>query len=133
MLTEEKVINLLRDHLRRNGWTIQRTTMAYQRGIDIVATRAGVRLEVEAKGEGSSKHRINRYGELLDRAQDQHRVGEALLTALAAASRDNARAAIALPDIPRYHSVADPVLPALRQIGIIVFWVGEDNTVKEVR
>lgn len=133
MLTEDKVINLLCDHLRRNGWTIQRTAMPNQRGIDIVATQAGVRLEVEAKGEGSSKPGTNRYGNAFDRAQVQHRIGEALLTALAVASRDSAQAAIALPDVPRHHSVADPILPALHQLGIIVFWVGEDGTAREDR
>jgi hypothetical protein len=133
MLTEDKVINLLCDHLRRNGWTIQRTAMPDQQGIDIEGTQAGVRLEVEAKGEGSSKPGTKRYGKPFTRTQVQHRVGEALLTALAVASRDSAQAAIAVPDIRLYHSVADPVLPALHRLGIIVFWVGEDGTLKEDR
>lgn len=116
MLTEDKAINLLCDHLRHNGWTIQRTAMPDQQGIDIEATQAGVRLEVEAKGKGSSKPGTKRYGKPFTRTQVQHRVGEALLTALAVASRDSAQAAIAVPDIRLYHSVADPVLPALHRL-----------------
>lgn len=84
-------------------------------------------------GEGSSKPGTKRYGKPFTRTQVQHRIGEALLTALAVASRDSAQAAIAVPDIRLYHSVADPVLPALHRLGIIVFWVGEDRTLKEYR
>ena len=50
MLTEDAVINLLCEHLAADGWKIVSRAMPNQRGTDVVATRAGVRLEVEAKG-----------------------------------------------------------------------------------
>jgi hypothetical protein len=55
VLTEDAVINLLCEHLTADGWKIVSKALPDQRGTDVVATRAGVRLEVEAKGEGSSK------------------------------------------------------------------------------
>lgn len=62
MLTEGAVINLLCEHLVADGWKVVSRAMPDQRGTDVVATRAGVRLEVEAKGEGSSKAHTARFG-----------------------------------------------------------------------
>ncbi len=50
MLTEVTVIKLLCEHLAADGWKIVSRAMPNQRGTDVVATRAGVRLEVEADG-----------------------------------------------------------------------------------
>jgi hypothetical protein len=83
--------------------------MPNQRGTDVVATRAGVRLEVEAKGAGSSKPHTARYGQLFDQAQVRVHVGEAVLKALAVVAGGRARAAIALPDTRRHRSMVGPV------------------------
>jgi hypothetical protein len=63
VLTEDAVINLLCEHLTADGWKIVSKAMPDQRGTDIVATRAGIRLEVEAKGAGSSKGHTARFGQ----------------------------------------------------------------------
>jgi hypothetical protein len=55
VLTEDAVINSVCDYLAADGWKIASRAMPNQRGTDVVATRAGTRLEVEAKGAGSSK------------------------------------------------------------------------------
>ena len=49
MLTEDVVVRLLCDYLVTDGWDIVSRAMPDQRGTDVVATRAGVRMEVEAK------------------------------------------------------------------------------------
>jgi hypothetical protein len=57
-------------------------------------------------------------------------VGEAVLKALAVAAEGKAEAAIAFPDGRRHRSLVDPVRPALERLGIIVYWVREDGTVR---
>ncbi len=46
MLTEDVVINSVCVHLAADGWQILSRAMPDQRGTDVVATRAGIRLEV---------------------------------------------------------------------------------------
>ena len=84
---------------------------------------------MEAKGAGSSKPGTARYGHLFTQAQVRVHVGEAVLTALAVASAGKAHAAIAFPGDPRHRSLVAPVRAALGQLGVKVFWVGEDGTV----
>ena len=129
MLTEDAVINLLCQYLSADGWKIVSTAMPNQRGTDVVATRAGLRLEVEAKGAGSSKAHTARFGKPFDQAQVKVHVGEAVLKALAVVAEGKAQAAIAFPDGRRHRSVVAPVRPALGRLGITVFWVTEDGTV----
>ena len=129
MLTEDAVINLLCEHLAADGWKIVSRAMPNQRGTDVVATRAGVRLEVEAKGEGSSKAHTARFGKPFDQAQVRVHVGEAVLKALAVVAHGEAQAAVAFPDGRRHRSVVAPVRPALGRLGITVFWVSEDGAV----
>jgi len=129
MLTEDAVINLLCEHLATDGWKIVSRAMPNQRGTDVVATRAGVRLEVEAKGEGSSKAHTARFGKPFDQAQVKVHVGEAVLKALAVVAQGKAQAAVAFPGGRRHRAVVAPVRPALERLGITVFWVGEDGAV----
>ena len=83
MLTEDAVIGSLCEYLVADGWEIVSRAMPDQRGTDVVATRDGVRLEVEAKGAGSSKPHTARYGQPFNQAQVRVHVGEAVLKALA--------------------------------------------------
>jgi HJR/Mrr/RecB family endonuclease len=68
VLTEDAVMNALCDYLTADGWKIVLKATPDQRGTDVVATRAGVRMEVEAKGEGSSKTHTRRYGQQFNQA-----------------------------------------------------------------
>jgi hypothetical protein len=129
VLTEDAVINLLCQHLAADGWEIVSRAMPHQRGTDVVATRAGVPLEVEAKGAGSSKAHTARFGQPFNQAQVRVHVGEAVLKALAVVAEGKAQAAIAFPDGRRHHLIIDPVRPALDRLGITVFWVSEDGAV----
>jgi hypothetical protein len=123
------VINLLCEYLSADGWKIVSKAMPNQRGTHVVATRAGVRLEVEAKGAGSSKAQTARFGKPFDQAQVKVHVGEALLKALAVVAEGRAQAAIAFPERSRHRSVVTPVRRALDRLGLTVFWVSEDGTV----
>lgn len=55
VLTEDEVIDVMRDYLAGRSWWIIARATAIQRGDDLVAERGAERLVIEAKGAGSSK------------------------------------------------------------------------------
>jgi hypothetical protein len=129
VLTEDAVIRAVRDHLVAGGWQIVSQAAPDQHGVDLAAVRNGTRLEVEAKGGGSSKPHTARYGQPFTTAQVRVHVGEAVLTALKVVATGTARAAVAFPDTPRHRAQAGPVESVLHRLGIAVYWVCEDGSV----
>jgi hypothetical protein len=129
VLTEDRVTDAVCRHLVADKWKIISRAMGRKHGTDIVATRNGTRLEIEAKGAGSSDSRTKRYGQEFSQAQVFTHVGEAVLKALRVVATGRAQAAIALPDSRNHRSQVEPIRVALRRLGIIVFWVREDGTV----
>ena len=130
VLTEDAVIDAVCRHLVADRWEIVSRATATEHGVDIVATREGARLEVEAKGAGSSKPYTARYGQVFNRGQVFDHVAKAVLKALRVASAGNARAAIAFPDNGDHRAEVELVRVALQRAGIIVFWVSEEGTVR---
>ncbi|MEI6124800.1 MAG: hypothetical protein WCQ95_14365 [Bacteroidota bacterium] len=49
-LTENEIVLFLIDHLKKQGWTIDSFCLGQQKGNDIVASKNGKTLIVEAKG-----------------------------------------------------------------------------------
>ncbi len=129
MIYEDDVVNAVCSTLQADGWRIVSRAMAHERGDDIVALRAGQRLIVEAKGEGSSKAGTNRYGQSFNRGQVNTHVGVAVLRALTVASAGTASSAMALPDNASHRDIAGAALPALQRAGVGVFWVATDSSV----
>ena len=127
--TEVAVIDSLCEYLIADGWEILSRAAPYERGPGIAATRRGVRLEIEARGAGSSKSHTARYGLPFTTAQVKLHVGQAVLKALQVVAAGDACAAVAFPDGPDHRSEAGAVQPVLERIGIKVFWVSEDGTV----
>lgn len=90
MLQEDRVKEIIEQHLRRTGWT-PKVAMSHEHGIDIEAFSAsGERWIIEAKGCGSlNPMRVNYFlmilGELMQRMNDP-----------------KAKYSIALPDLPQF-------------------------------
>jgi hypothetical protein len=121
------------------GWTIESAadTASRQRGIDLVATKAGRRLAVEVKGyPGTVYARGARAGQPKPTApttQARHWFAQALLTAvLVGGSEERADVAIAFPDMPRFRDLITRSEWALRRLGVCVFLVGEGSEVEEL-
>lgn len=129
MLTEDDVVNKVRDYLVRHGWQIVSRASARQHGIDLVAERDGVTLEVEAKGAGSSKSETARYGKHFNKSQVFDHVAKAVLKALRVTSVGTSLAAIALPDNQDHRNEVKRASLALHRAGIGVFWVSESGAV----
>jgi hypothetical protein len=129
MLFEDDVVAAVVAHLRADGWTIESTALATQHGDDIVATRSGERLVVEAKGQGSSKTHTRRYGLSFNRGQARTHVGVAVLRSLRVVSEGTSTAAVALPNDEFHRREVDRVHAALSRLGVLVFWVDEGGGV----
>lgn len=125
-LYEDDVVRATMRYLEASGWTVESYALAHQHGDDIVATRDDERLIVEAKGAGSSKEGTHRFGQAFTRNQVGSHVSVAVLRALGVWSGGAALAGLAFPDNAHHRSQVAPVLPALTELGIIVFWVSAD-------
>jgi hypothetical protein len=130
VLTEDQVTEAVCDYLRTHHWTIVSRAMGKAPGVDVVAEQQGIRLEIEAKGAGSSDPSSSRFGHSFTRGNVSTHVGEAVLKALRVIAADRALAAIAFPDNRDHHAEVDLIRRALQRIGIIVFWVRENGTVQ---
>lgn len=136
MLTEDQVVDAVRAHLQRSGYTIVSWLRSTERGVDLVARKesdAPFELHIEAKGAGSSRVGSARYGVEFNSGQVFDHVAKAVLKALQAAGAPNApverRGGIALPRNRLHLRHVQPVEHALRRAGIAVFWVEQDGAV----
>jgi hypothetical protein len=123
-------------HLRGEGWTIVSAadTASQERGIDIVAERAGRRLLVEVKGyPGTTYARGERAGQpkpTNPTLQAKHWLSDALLTTLRTRDKHRgAQVAIGLPDMPRYRTLLGDIAGSLAQLDVLVLLVHDDGSV----
>jgi len=129
-LTENEIVEAVAEHLKRSGWEIRQTCNTTQHGVDILAARGEFTLAIEAKGGGSSKPGSHRYGMPFDAKQKRSHVAVAVLAALGELSRGQHRAALAFPDDPRHLRLIEEIWPALQKLGIDVYFVGPDKSVR---
>jgi Holliday junction resolvase-like predicted endonuclease len=128
MLTEDDVVKAVADHLRVQGYRIDKQLSTTQRGIDIEAThlQTGRVMLVEAKGGTSSKKGTRRYGSVFTRNQARSHVSVALYTAARmyeSGADSNIDIALAFPDDHKHRDLLKAISRALRALGIIVFLV----------
>lgn len=121
MLTENDVVDAVRNTLTAEGWEIVRSATTIQRGVDIEAHREGKRLLIEAKGETSSKADTNRFG--LPFSKGQVRVSRAVYTALVAQEDGETLAGVAFPWTELHMTEVRKVQRTLNSLNIRVFWV----------
>ncbi len=129
-LTEDEVIDAVIGFLEREGWQIKSRATAQQRGFDIEAVRNTESLIVEAKGAGSSKDHTRRYGLEFSKNQVFDHVAKAILKALRVVAGSRTRAAVAFPDNTNHREEVEKVRAPLMALGIEIFWVSTDGTVR---
>lgn len=137
MLTEDDVVDAVRDYLEAHDYEVSSALRATQRGVDIVALKCvdpRFELHIEAKGAGSSRMGSARYGSEFNSGQVFDHIAKAVLKALMAASAPSAsterRAGIAIPRNRLHIRHVVPVEHSLRKAGIAVFWVNDDASVQ---
>jgi hypothetical protein len=134
MLTESEIIGAVRLFLESNGFQVHICRTETEQGIDIEATAPDgqTRISIEAKGETSSRPTTARFG----RPFSPNQALDHLAKAFYCAARDSSqglKAGIALPRNEAHERHANKILPALRRMGIEVFWVLRDRRVETER
>ncbi len=134
MLGEMDVIDSVTSYLKTKGYLItSKVESVDEHGIDVVAMsgRTKVKLNVEAKGQTSSKSETKRFGKEFTRNQKRDHLGKALLKSCECIHKHEA-AAIALPDDTVDHELIDSIRGAIERLGIVVFLVDEMGAVRVV-
>jgi hypothetical protein len=104
--------------------TSQADTASHQRGIDIVAEKSGINLWVSVKGypKGTEKTTPS--------VQASHWFKQVIFDMVEYRERDKeVSLAVALPDCPRYHSMAKKILWLKPEAKFSYFWVKENGEV----
>ena len=130
LLSEDDVVRAVMAHLESHGWTIESFALSHQHGDDIVATRGAEKLIVEAKGQGSGRVGSRRYGLAFNRNQVGTHVSVAVVRAMRTVSNGDAIAGIALPSDEMHHAEVKRIAPALRLLGVDVYWVAAAGSVE---
>lgn len=129
ILVEGYVVAHTADWLRDDGWDVLAVERTHAPGPDIVATKGGSRLVVEAKGAGSSLPGSKRYGKPFNKGQVTVSVANAVWTATKAVARGSL-GAIAIPDNVAYRQEIGDAQATLGRVPIVVFWVDDDGAVR---
>ena len=113
------------EHLVSRSWSIESYCLGQKRGYDIVATRSGERLYVEAKGAKASDNSPTKKRKFFDSGQIKDHFGKALVKSLETKVKfPNAIVAIAHPDDKDIRRTIEGTIVLLKNIGIVHFWVG---------
>jgi hypothetical protein len=131
VLTESEVIAATCRFLASKGFHITRYLCETEHGVDIegVAPDGKANVSIEAKGETSSKPATARFGKPFDSKQVFDHVSKAFYCA----ARDSSKrfmAGVALPRNDAHVKCVQKILPALRKLGIEVFWALPDGNVE---
>jgi hypothetical protein len=137
MLTENDIVHVLANYLRRHGYRIDHQRSTRERGIDIEATekRTGRRLLVEAKGATSSKAGTHRYNRPFTRNQAGSHVAVALYCAARLRqefAEERPKIALAFPDDEVHSQLIERISTSLRDLKIAVYFVSKDRDVRQI-
>jgi len=127
MLTENDVVDAVVNRLSEDGWCVVSTSNTNERGHDILATKGGTTLAIEAKGGTSSKTGSRRYGKEFNSGQRLSHVSRALYKAASVFSAGQYRAGIALP--ATHLKFVMEIRAALEALDVSVFLVEDDGAV----
>lgn len=135
--TEENTQHLLVEWLRRQGWKIVSTanTATRERGVDVIAERAGERLGVEVKGYPSRFYVTgSKKGQEKTTAPENQApkwFAHALVPAMKLRGREpESRSAMCFPDFPVYRKLWRDTATSIRAAGIEVWLVSAGGDVE---
>ena len=134
MLYEAEVVDGVCRYLKKKGFRITQCLATNERGEDIKALTPNRKQEVtiEAKAATSSNKSSNRYGKPFTPNQVTCHVAVALYAASRHVSTETL-AGVAFPKNDAHVERVSKILPALKRLGIEVFWVTPDKKVDVAR
>ena len=120
-------------YLFASGWEISQQLTTRQRGIDLIAIHPGFgRMLVEAKGGTSADERSNRHGKPFSPVQIIKHVSAAFYyVAKLQTQYATDQVAMALPADHRHRIAVLAIEPALKKLGIRVYFVDDQLRVYE--
>jgi hypothetical protein len=135
VLTENEIVQTLAEHLRREGYRIDKQLTTLEQGVDIVAIHlaTGRRLLVEAKGSTSSKEGTARFGKPFSPNQAKSHVSVAFYCGakmLQKYAPEAAQVALAFPDDKDHRGFVDAISAALKRLAITVYFVDQNRQVR---
>lgn len=116
-------------YLTERGYGEIRRSLATEQGVDLIMSKDGEQLHVEAKGAGSSRSYSARYGKPFTSSQVVDHVAKAILKAIEVTAAGKHRAGIALPADGLHRSRIDLIKPVPDELQIAVFLVDPSGTV----
>ncbi|MCI4357951.1 MAG: hypothetical protein L3J95_01750 [Thermoplasmata archaeon] len=127
-MTESEVIDAVEEGLKARGFTSHyRVKDIGSHGPDLIMkSPSGVRLTIEAKGQGSSQPGTPRYGKEFLKSQKESSLGRALVQTTKLLS-DGAAAGIALPGDATNRELIRERSRSLARLGIVVIFVSTDK------
>lgn len=127
-MTEDQVILSAIDWLKNDGWKIDHHCLGNERGIDILASKDGRVLIVEAKGAKGNLSTTTR--DRFDSGQIKTHFGVAIIKVLEEKTRHpDAEIAIAQPDDERIRRVLKDVIQHMKVLKVKLFWVRVNGVV----
>lgn len=134
MLTENDVVAAVCNKLGEMEFEIQQALHTSEKGVDIIASKDGFTLFIEAKDETSATKTSSRYGKPFNNNQIKNHIGKALLTVsrIITENRENKQIGveIALPNNEGHRKIIRDIEYALKKLGVYVFWVKDNQEVE---
>lgn len=135
MLTENDIVESVSQFLKSKNYDIIQSLKTNEQGIDIIAKEGNELLFIEAKGETSSVKTSKRYGLPFTRNQIRNHISVAIFACMKVITKNqgqqNVKVGIALPDTKIQREILNSVLPALKSMKILIYWVGESEVIVE--
>jgi hypothetical protein len=133
MLYEKQVVDGVCRFLKKNGFCITQclATKAHGEDIKAMAPDGKTSITIEAKGATSSDPRSKRYGKAFNANQVRDHVANAVYSAAKHVSTQTLTG-VAFPKNKAHIGYVGRIIPALKKLGIEVFWVEADKTVEVV-
>lgn len=128
-LTENDIIESLKEYFVKEGYEIKECSTTNQHGIDLVVKKNNDIIKIEAKGATSSKKNSNRYGKEFSSSQVKDHIAKALLKTLECLEFDNpnVRVAMAFPNNSKHRAELIKILPCIKKLRIIIYLVDKDK------
>lgn len=130
-LTEDFVVLAYVDHLTAKGWLVTSYCIGKQRGIDIVATKDGRTIYVEAKGARGNQSDKNVVRSMFDSGQVKDHLGKAIVKVIELHANDKTASLVILhPQTDLIRKLVDPVGELLKlKIGIDFAFIDNERRV----
>ena len=133
MLYEDDIVAAVCGYLESRGFTIDGRCRSTERGDDVASHPSGLRLYIEAKGEGSAREGSARHGKVFHSGQVFDVVAKAFYRAAAmlqqASNGERRWAGLALPDTPAFRRRVSAIDQSLLRLAMPVFWVQPSRSV----